>query len=296
MAGEEVFTGAAAGTGALVGMKLLGTYGPSWLSTMARIDLAGKLAKPAMGAAGVWLLAQPWGDDKITQAWNDWRTVNVKLTHLRTKEWDGKLQAIQKAWPEGNDRKAFDKFMGVVYQEIQQLETAALQMANAVQSAQTEIHKIVTTAGIVVDTLLGIIIASEIMQLVGKGLSTAGAALEARAAAMVPANPVMVAAKTAMHGMARKLITTGARMQSMASATKDSHALILMGTTVNAVTGVMATLIFSLGNLGAIFSTSNQFPKPQANLDSNGSDGKTDFDDIRRRSVAKSRDEGWSYI
>jgi hypothetical protein len=42
-------------------------------------------------------------------------------------------------------------------------------------------------------------------------------------------------------------------------------------------------------------SANNQFPQPQANLDSDGADGKTDFDDIRRRSVSRSGKDGWSY-
>ncbi|NUW43909.1 hypothetical protein [Nonomuraea rhodomycinica] len=296
MAGDEVFTTALYEVGGLAVMKTLGKIGPSWASTMARIDLAGKLARPAAGAAAIWIMAQPWDDEQITKVWNDWRTVNLKLMHLRTREWDGKLQAIKDAWPEGEDRKAFDEFAAVVYQEIQQFETAAMQMAAAVQNAQSDIHKIVNNAGIMVDVLLGLIILSELFQLVGKQISQAGASLAARASAMVAGNPATLAVKVAMTKAAHQMVTTGARMQSTATATKDTHAMLLMGTTVNAVTGIMAALIFSLGNLSALHSADNQFPRPQANLDSNGNDGKMDFDDIRRRSVQKSGSEGWSYI
>lgn len=84
---------------------------------LAKIQLAGTLAKPAAGAAAVWLLAQPGDDQAITEAFNDWRTVNLKLLHLRTREWDNEVKAVQAAWPEGEDRKAFDRFMSIVFQE-----------------------------------------------------------------------------------------------------------------------------------------------------------------------------------
>lgn len=268
MAGEEAFTGAIAEGAVIGGMKVLGTYGPAWAASLAKIQLAGTLARPAAGAAAVWLLAQPWGDEAISKVFNDWRTINLKLTHLRTREWDNELKAIQAAWPEGEDRKAFDRFMGVVYQEVQQLETAALQMANAVQNAQSDIQKIVNNAGVVVDSLLGIIIASEIAELIGKQMM---------ASAVPP-----IAAK-------------GAVVVAMAQATQASSGLLLMGTAVNTIVGATAAIIFSMGNLTALMSADNQFPMPQANLDSDGTDGKTDFDDITRRSAVRSPGEGWSY-
>ncbi|MEU4830825.1 hypothetical protein [Streptosporangium sp. NPDC023615] len=273
MAGEEVFTGAAVEGAVLAGMKLLGSYGPSWAASLAKIELAGKLAKPAAGAAAVWLLARPWDDDAISKAFNDWRTVNLKLTHLRTREWDTKLKKIQDAWPEGSDRQAFDRFMGVVHQEVQQLEMAALQMANAIQGAQSEIHKIVNTAGVVVNGLLAIIIASEIAQLIGKKMQVA-------AAAAGPLAPVLAA--------------QGKVIEAAAKATQASAGLILMSATINAIGGMLAALIFSMGNLTALMSVKNQFPMAQANLDSDGTDGRTDFGDITRRSVSRSP-EGWSY-
>ncbi|MGJ6963058.1 hypothetical protein ACSDR0_14215 [Streptosporangium sp. G11] len=268
MAGEEAFTGAVAEGAVIGGMKLLGTYGPAWAASLAKIQLAGTLARPAAGAAAVWLLAQPWGDEAITKVFNDWRTINMKLSHLRNREWDNELKAVQAAWPEGEDRKAFDTFMGVVYQEVQQLETAALQMATAVQNAQSDIQKIVNNAGVVVDSLLGIIIASEIAELIGKQM----------VASAVPP----IAAK-------------GAVVVALAQATQASSGLLLMGTAVNTVVGATAAIIFSMGNLTSLMSADNQFPIPQANLDSDGTDGKTDFDDIMRRSAVRSPGEGWSY-
>ncbi|MER5646725.1 hypothetical protein [Streptosporangium sp. NPDC002524] len=268
MAGEEAFTGALVEGAVIGGMKALGTYGPAWAGSLAKIQLAGTLAKPAAGAAAVWLLAQPWDDEAITKVFNDWRTINLKVAHLRTREWDDELKAIQAAWPEGADRRAFDTFMGVVYHEVQQLETAALQMANAVQSAQSDISKIVNNAGVVVDSLLGIIIASEIAELIGKRL-------------MASPTPATVAMGTAMV--------------AAANATKASSGLLLMGTAVNTIVGATAAIIFSMGNLTALMSADNQFPMPQANLDSDGTDGKTDFDDITRRSATRSPGEGWSY-
>ncbi|GAT67489.1 hypothetical protein HS048_31885 [Planomonospora sp. ID91781] len=276
MAGEEPLTGLIGQTAVIAGMKALGTYGPAWASTMAKIQLAGKLAKPAAGAGAVWLLAQPWGDEQITKVWNDWRTVNLKLMHLRMREWDTKLKAVQDAWPEGADRRAFDRFMAVVFHEVIQTENAAAQMATSVQNAQSEIHKIVDNAGTVINALLGVIITSEIMQLIGSRMQAVGAA-----------NPTPAGAA---------LVVKGKAIQSMAEATKDSSGLILMGTAVNAVVGATAALIFSLGNLSALMSADNQFPLPQANLDSDGTDGRTDFDDIRRRSVQQSGSEGWSRI
>ncbi|MFI6512443.1 hypothetical protein ACIBCT_32965 [Streptosporangium sp. NPDC050855] len=273
MAGEEVLTGAGIETAVLGGMKALGKYGPSWAASLAKIELAGKLAKPAAGAAAVWLLARPWDDEAISKVFNDWRTINLKLSHLRNREWDTKLKAVQAAWPEGDDRAAFDRFMGVVHQEVQQLETAALQMANAVQSAQSDIHKIVNTAGVVVNSLLGIIIASEIAQLIGKQM-------QAAAAAAGPAAPVIAA--------------QGKALEAAAKATQASSGLILMGTAVNTIVGITASLLFSMGNLTSLMSMDNQFPMAQANLDSDGTDGRTDFDDITRRSVSRSS-EGWSY-
>ncbi|MFF5246217.1 hypothetical protein ACFY3V_18195 [Streptosporangium sp. NPDC000095] len=268
MAGEEAFTGAIAGVATIGGMKLLGTYGPAWAATLAKIQLAGTLAKPAAGAAAVWLLAQPGDDQAITEAFNDWRTVNLKLLHLRTREWDNEVKAVQAAWPEGEDRKAFDRFMAIVFQEVQQLETAASQMATAVQGAQSEIHKIVNNAGTIVDSLLGIIIASEIVELIGKQM-------------MASAVPPVAA--------------QGATLVAIAKATQESSGLLLMGTTVNAVVGATAAVIFSLGNLTALMGADNQFPLPQANLDSDGTDGRTDFDDIVRKSATRSPGEGWSY-
>ncbi|WP_440064249.1 hypothetical protein [Streptosporangium sp. OZ121] len=268
MAGEEVFIGAVAGGAVIGGMKVLGKIGPSWAASLAKIQLAGTLAKPAAGAAAVWLLAQPWDDDAITKVFNDWRTINLKLLHMRIREWDNELKAVQAAWPEGEDRKAFDRFMAVVHQEALQTETAATQMANAVQDAQSDIQKIVNNAGVIVDSLLGIIIASEIAELIGKQMM---------ASAVPP-----IAAK-------------GAVVVAMAQATQASSGLLLMGTAVNAIVGATAAIIFSMGNLTALMSADNQFPMPQANLNSDGTDGKTDFDDITRRSAVRSPGEGWSY-
>jgi|GEM_PF-4062050 len=268
MAGEEAFTGAVAGGTTIGAMKLLGTYGPKWAATLAKIELAGTLAKPAAGAAAIWLLAQPGDDQAITAAFNDWRTINTKLTYLRIQEWGKTIQAVQAAWPEGEDRKAFDRFMGIVFQEVQQLESAAARMADAVQDAQSEIHKIVNNAGLIVDSLLGIIIASEIVQLIGKQMMATG----------VP--PV---------------VAQGATLVAAAKATQESSGLLLMGATVNAIAGATVAVILSMGNLTALMGADNQFPLPQANLDSDGTDGKTDFDDIVRKSATRSPGEGWSY-
>ncbi|MFF5208742.1 hypothetical protein [Streptosporangium sp. NPDC000396] len=297
MPGEEFGT-VAAGEGATIGlMAALGKIFPVWAKSMAKIELAGKLAKPAAGAGAIWALAQPWDDDAISKAWNDWRTVNMRLAHLRFREWDDKLKAIQAAWPEGEDRKAFDRFMQRVYHEIYQFETATGQMATAVQNAQSNIHRIVNTSGAFVDSMLGIIILSELMQFYGYRLVAHGEKLVAEAA-KIPPVPAYGLAKIKLLGTAALFIKRGEAVMAKAMATKDSSGLFLMGGTISAIVGVSATLIFSLGDLLGLASADNQFPQPQINLGSDGQaedSSKTDFDDIKRGSVAKSGKEGWTY-
>jgi hypothetical protein len=296
--GEElgVFGGIEAGTiGAMLG---IGKILPVWAATMAKVELAGKLAVPAVGAAAIWALAQPWDDDAVTKAVSDWRVASLKLTELRTREWDKKLAAIGEAWPEGADRRAFDRFMEIVYHEVQQFETATGQMAGAVQSAQSNIHRIVNTCGLFVDSLLAIIIASEVMQLFGHRMQAIGAAMIARANVM-PVTPATTAARLALMARGNQIQMRGTAIKTKATATKNTSALFLMGGTATAVVGVSAALLFSMGDLIGLVSIGNQFPQPQLNLYSSGQGseaGQTDFDDIKRGSVKESGDEGWSYI
>ncbi|MDP9865564.1 MULTISPECIES: hypothetical protein [Streptosporangium] len=299
MPGEELGVLGGAELATIGGMLALGRIAPNWAATMKKIDLAGKLAAPAIGAAAIWALAQPWDDDAISKAWNDWRTVNLKVLHLRTREWDQKLAKIQAAWPEGADRRAFDKFMQVVYHEVQQFETAAGQMAGAVQSAQSNVNRIVNTCGLFIDSLLAIMISSEIMQLFGYRVEAAGDVLIARANSMPAGDPATAALKMSALIKGGQVKVRGMGIQAKATATKQSSALFLMGGTITAVVGISATVLFSLGDLIGLTSADNQFPQPQVNLDSGGLPGdasKTDFDDIKRGSVQRSGDEGWSYV
>jgi hypothetical protein len=296
--GEEL--GAAGGieAGAIGAMLALGKIAPVWAQTMAKIELAGKLSAPAIGAGAIWGLAQPWDDDGVTKAWGDWRVVNLKLAELRTREWDKKVKAIADAWPEGADRRAFDDFMERVYHEVQQFETATMQMAGAVQSAQSNIHRIINTCGIFIDSLLAIIIASELMQLFGHRVEVAGITMIASAQA-IPITPATVAERTALMNRGVELQARGLGIKVKATATKDTSGLFLMGGTMTAVVGVSAAVLFSLGDLVGLASADNQFPQPQLNHGSSGigsEAGQTDFDDIRRGSVKESGDEGWTYI
>ncbi|AWS46350.1 hypothetical protein DKM19_38685 [Streptosporangium sp. 'caverna'] len=275
----------------------LGKIFPVWAATMAKIELAGKLAIPAGGATAIWALAQPWDDDAVTKAWGDWRVANLKITEFRTRELDKKIAAITAAWPEGADRRAFDRFMEIVSHEVQQFETATGQMAGAVQSAQTSVHRVINTCGIFVDSLLAIIIASELMQLFGHRMQAMGTETMTRANLM-PLTPATAVARAALMSSGIQMAARGAAIKTKATATKNSSALFLMGGTASAVVGVSAALLFNMGDLTSLATMDNQFPQPQLNLGSDGrgsSAGDTDFDDIRRRSVKESGDEGWTY-
>jgi hypothetical protein len=136
-----------------------------WIPAFKTIQWGGKLAWPAAAAGAVWLGVKPWGDDEIQRSWNAWRTATVKLQSIRINgDWADKVKAIQAAWPEGADRKAFDKFIGTVWEEMYQTEQAAASIGEAVQTAQTQIHQIMHTVGIVADLLLATIIAAEIAE------------------------------------------------------------------------------------------------------------------------------------
>jgi hypothetical protein len=138
-------------------MKLMGR----WVTAFSKIQWAGRLAIPAAGAGAIWLLAKPWGDDKIETSWNTWRSASQNLQDMRFNDWDNKVKAIQAAWPEGTDRQQFDKFIATVKNEFYQTDQALGTIATGVQTAQTQIHQIMHTVGIVADLLLATLIALE---------------------------------------------------------------------------------------------------------------------------------------
>jgi hypothetical protein len=160
-------TGAIAGgeTGLLAGMRALGEVRllAKWFATFQKIELAGKLAPAAVAASGVWLLAKP-NDAAIERSLTTWRTVALQLQGIRILTWADKIKAIQAAWPDGADSKAFEAFTKTVWQEMYQTENAAALIASAVQNIQSQIHQAMTTVGILVDVLLAMIIAFEIIQ------------------------------------------------------------------------------------------------------------------------------------
>ncbi|MEV5748223.1 hypothetical protein AB0L00_10430 [Actinoallomurus sp. NPDC052308] len=160
MAGEgEAYT-AGVEVGAMGLMKLLAR----WIPAFSKIQFAGRLAIPAAGAGAIWLLAKPWGDDDIEKSWNAWRSASQNLQDMRFNDWDNKVKAIQAAWPEGADRQQFDKFIATVKNEFYQTDQALGAMSTAVQNAQTQIHQIMHTVGIVADLLLATIIACELAE------------------------------------------------------------------------------------------------------------------------------------
>lgn len=156
---KEAWTVVAEGVGVGV-MKLMGR----WFPAFTKIQFAGRLAFPAAGAAAVWLLAKPWGDDDIEKSWNTWRTASQNLQDMRFNDWDAKVKAIQAAWPEGQDRQQFDRFIATVKNEFYQTDQALGTIATGVQTAQTQIHQIMHTVGIVADLLLAALIALELAE------------------------------------------------------------------------------------------------------------------------------------
>jgi hypothetical protein len=158
--------------GAALGLMKLASI--RWVAAWRTIELFKSLAPAAAGAGVAWLLVKPWGDDEITQSWNAWLTASSKLGATRVHgDWTDRLTAIQKAWPEGADRKAFDRFMGIVWEEMFQTEQATLALGSAVQKAQTQIEQMMHIVGLIADTLLAIIIASEFFELVNPAAAVA---------------------------------------------------------------------------------------------------------------------------
>lgn len=162
MAGETEAVVAGVEVSAMGLMKLMAR----WVPAFSSIQFAGRLAIPAAGAGAIWLLAKPWGDDEIQRSWNAWRSASQNLQDMRFNDWDAKVKAIQAAWPEGEDRQQFDRFIATVKDEFYQTDQALGTISTAVQNAQTQIHQIMHTVGIVADLLLATIVACEIAEAV----------------------------------------------------------------------------------------------------------------------------------
>jgi hypothetical protein len=228
---------------AMVGMNKLLSI---WIPTMKELQMAGKIAIPAVGAAALWALVKPWHDAEIQDSWNAWRTAAQQLQDIRFGDWDEKVKAIQAAWPaESKDRKAFDKFIKTVKLEMLQTEQAMAKTADTVQAIQTEIHQIMYQVGYTADLLLSLIIAYEIAELYDP-------------------NPI---AKAIMEVM------------------KNATAAVLMGVTATGAGIIIGVLIMHMSDIATLSSSDTGFPIAQPNRGSSSLHSNTDFKDIKVQNV-----------
>lgn len=169
--------------------RFLGIF-PKWAATLGKMQLAGRLASPAVGADVIWALSQPWSDDEISRCWNAWLTAYNRMYNIRFHEWTDKVKAIQAAWPNGADRRAFDRFIGEVWDELIEVENSHKMIADTIQGTQNRIHDIVDTALLTSTALLTVLIASEFAEaafpgsMIGTMMKNAAGALMKGAAAV----------------------------------------------------------------------------------------------------------------